>query len=299
MTKYVDLGNAQVKLIIGTKRISVCSNIEEVSAEMYGAIQVNDKYYLMGKTAKSKLTTNKIEESKRALLGISLFPYVEEDEKLQVATMLPISLYLEAENREEYAKLLMGYYTIRNANGEIKSFEVEQVNVYCESYSSLATQENIKTIHQPQFVVDLGGADISILYVEGQPDRNRYTTSPTGANYFFVELAKVLTAKMKQTVSTSDCELIFAKYDELNEQMQECIDEFVNSYMHKYVYEKLKDLNYNAMIHSIKFIGGFSKGLMKWITKDSNASVIEDSLFSNIQGVKVLHTMKLERETNA
>lgn len=78
-----------------------------------------------------------------------------------------------------------------------------------QTNSSLATSENIKYIHQPQFVIDLGGADVTILYVEGQPDRYRYTTAPTGANYFYSELDKIITAKTKQTVNVSDCELIF------------------------------------------------------------------------------------------
>lgn len=49
-----------------------------------------NKSYVIGKTAKTKLTTNKIEVNKKALLGISLFPFVEDKEKVMVATMLPI-----------------------------------------------------------------------------------------------------------------------------------------------------------------------------------------------------------------
>lgn len=97
--KYIDLGNSQVKIIDENKRYTFCSNIEEVSADTYGAYKVNDKYYVMGRTAKCKLTTNKIEESKKAVLAISLFNYVSDKEKISLATMLPISLYLCSQNR--------------------------------------------------------------------------------------------------------------------------------------------------------------------------------------------------------
>ncbi|MEG1142366.1 MAG: hypothetical protein RSE41_07995, partial [Clostridia bacterium] len=79
-------------------------------------------------------------ETKRALLGRALFPLVEDKEKIEVVTLLPLSLYVNQENKSKYAELLKGKYTVTNPNGAKKSFTVTGVEVRAESFSSLATE---------------------------------------------------------------------------------------------------------------------------------------------------------------
>ena len=180
----LDLGNKNYKLKVGDKRIIDNSNIEEVLNGTFGAWEINEKSYIASSNAKAKKDTNKITVSKSALLGRALYPVVEDGAEVDLVTLLPLSLYINKENREKFANLLKGDYKVANPNGATKCFTVRSVEVFCEGFSSLILEPSL--LSEPIFLVDFGGVDVTGVFVNGTPDTSRMFTSEKGMNIFFV-----------------------------------------------------------------------------------------------------------------
>lgn len=284
---YIDLGNSTNKTLIDNKRILECSNIEEVAESTFGSYKINNKYYIFGENAKSRKQTNKIIEEKRNLLSKILYTNLEDNSKVDIVTLLPLSLYIDKINRQEYSALLQGQHTVTNMHGFSKTILVNNVDVYCEGYSALITDPRL--LQQPTFLVEIGGTDLTIMYVHKTPDTNKYITIPNGMNIMFSQLSKVFTSKFKETYSESDTKLTFYKYNELDEDTRLTITTFVDDYLQKNVLNNLYDLGYKKNIHNLCFVGGGSEDLSRWI---SIGEVLKDSIWKNIEGAKLLDIRK-------
>lgn len=286
----IDLGNANYKVLIEGKRIFDSSNVQEVAEGTFGAFTVDEKHYLFGEVTKAKRNTNKICKSKRALLGRALYPVVEDKEKIELVTLLPLSLYVNQENKTKYAELLKGRYTVTNANGANKSFTVANVEVRAESFSSLAAEPSL--LKEPIYLIDLGGVDVSGCYVHKTPDIGKSFTQEKGMNIFYSELGKVLTSKLLETYSDKDAELVFNKYDSLSEDLKVIIDDFAKTFIRENIYTSLNEIGYRELIHKLVFTGGGSKALEKYLVEDSNVTVLQNALWSNVEGAEVLSRRK-------
>lgn len=187
---YVDLGNSNYKLLIGDKRIVDCSNVQEVSTGTFGAWTIGDnKNYIIGAGAITRKQTNKITSEKRALLSRALYPLVENGDKIDLVTILPLSLYFDISNRESYINLLKGKHAIINSDGAKKTFTIASVAVYAEGFSSLITDMSL--LQQIIYVCDIGGTDLDLFYVNRTPDENKLQTTEKGTNILTSQLAKV------------------------------------------------------------------------------------------------------------
>lgn len=286
----IDLGNANYKALVEGKRVLDSSNIQEVVEGTFGAFEVDSKFYLFGEVAKAKRNTNKICTSKRALMGRALYPLVDDKEKIEVVTLLPLSLYVNQENKIKYSELLKGKYTVTNSNGAKKSFTVASVEVRAESFSSLATEPAL--LKEPIYLIDLGGVDVSGCFVNRTPDIGKSFTQEKGMNIFYSELGKVLTSKLLETYSDKDAELVFNKYDNLSEDLKSIVDEFAKAFIKENIYVPLKEIGYRELIHKLVFTGGGSKALERYLVEDNNASVLQNALWSNVEGAEVLSRRK-------
>lgn len=282
----IDLGNSNYKAIVGDKRIIDNSNVQEVSEGTFGAFEIDSKHYLFGEVAKSKRNTNKICKTKRALLGRALYPLFEDKEKVEVVTLLPLSLYVNQDNKQRYAELLKGKYSVSNSNGVKKLFTVVSVEVRAECFSSLMTVPSL--LKEPLFLVDLGGVDASGCYVHKTPNINQSFTQEKGMNIFYIELGKVLTSKLLESYSDKDSELLYKKYDQLSEELKLIIDNFAKAFIQENIYTPLKEIGYRELIHKLVFTGGGSKALERYLIEDSNVTVLKNALWSNVEGADIL-----------
>ncbi|MBQ9000166.1 MAG: ParM/StbA family protein [Clostridium sp.] len=285
-----DLGNKSYKLIANDKKIIDCSNAQEVSAGTFGAFVINGKHYIIGENAKSKKNTNKICESKKAVLGRALYPLVADKAKVDITTLLPLSLYVNEENKRKYSDLLKGKYTVSNANGATKTFTVSKVDVCAESFSSLLT--NRALLDHPLYLVDIGGVDTTGVFVHKTPDINSSFISEKGMNIFFTELGRVLTSKLTDSYTEKDAELVFEKYNDLEDSLKAIIDEFATTYVNTNIYEPLKEIGFKSLIHKLVFVGGGSKALERYLVKLENAQVLENALWSNVEGAQRLSILR-------
>lgn len=285
-----DLGNKSYKLIANNKKIIDCSNAQEVPAGTFGAFIINGKHYIIGKNARSKKNTNKICESKKAVLGRALYPIVPDKAKVDITTLLPLSLYVNEDNKRKYSELLKGKYTVVNENGAAKTFTISKVEVCAESFSSLLTDRTL--LNTPLYLVDIGGVDTTGVYVNKTPDINSSFTSEKGMNVFFTELGKVLTSKLLETYTEKDAELVFDKYDDLSDSLKEIIDDFSTNYVKTNIHDPLKEIGFKSLIHKLVFVGGGSKALERYLTKLENAHVLENALWSNVEGAQRLSIMR-------
>jgi hypothetical protein len=285
-----DLGNSQYKIIVGDKKIKDSSNVQCVSNDTFGAFEIDGKYYLFGEGAKTKKNTNKICEEKRALLGRALFPIVADKEKVDLTTLLPLSLYVNQENKKRYAQLLKGKYVVTNSNGAKKTFTVSNVDVCCESFSSLVTDSNL--LKQALYLVDIGGVDVCGVLVNRTPDINKMFTAEKGMNILNIELAKVLTSKLLETYTDKDVELLLNDFDNLPQNYKAIIDDFMKDYIQTNIYESLKDIGYKPLIHKLVFCGGGSTALERYLSKDENSTILEDAIYTNVLGAKILSTRR-------
>lgn len=286
----IDLGNANYKALVEGKKILDSSNVQEVAEGTFGAFEIDNKHYLFGEVAKSKRNTNKICPTKRALMGRALFPLVEDKEKIKIVTLLPLSLYVNQENKSKYSELLKGKYTVTNPNGVKKSFTVSSVEVRAESFSSLATEPAL--LKEPIYLIDLGGVDVSGCFVHRTPDIGKSFTQEKGMNIFHSELGKVLTSKLLETYSDKDAELVFNKYDNLSEDLKSIIDDFAKTFIRENIYVPLKEIGYRELIHKLVFTGGGSKALERYLVEDNNVSVLKNALWSNVEGADILSRRK-------
>lgn len=283
----IDLGNKNYKMINSDKRILHSSSVQEVSNGTFGSFVVNGQSYIIGKNAKSKKNTNKICESKKALLGRALYPIVEDKGKVEITTLLPLSLYRDMENRKKYKELLKGKYTVTNPDGATKTFTITDVEVCAESFSSLLTDETL--LKDPLYLVDIGGVDTTGVYVNKTPDMQASFTSEKGMNVFFSELAKELTSTLLDSYREKDAELVFERYDTLPDNIKNIVDTFAENYVKENIYEALKDAGYKSLIHKLIFVGGGSKALERYLIKDrENVAVLKDALWSNVEGAKII-----------
>lgn len=287
---YIDLGNANHKLLDGDKQIVDCSNVEEVVAGTYGAYEVNGKHYIFGKNARSKKTTNKITLEKKALLGHTLYSVVEDKEKIDLVTLLPLSLYINDSNKQKYSELLKGKYVVENQHKVKKTFTVNNVEVYCENFSSLMT--DAKLLKEPLYLVDIGGTDLSGVFVHGTPNVGKSFTNTKGMNIFFNELSKVITAHTLETYSCSDTEILYGKYDDISQDLKNVIDAFARDFIKANIYNNLVDIGYKPNIHKLVLCGGGSLALDRYLKEDSNVKILDNALWSNVQGAKILSTRK-------
>ena len=283
----IDLGNANYKALIEGKRIIDSSTVQEVSEGTFGAFKVDEKYYLFGEVAKAKRNTNKICETKRALMGRALYPLVGDKEKVEIVTLLPLSLYVNQENKSKYSELLKGKYVVTNSYGANKSFTVTNVDVRAEGFSALATDPAL--LKEPLYLVDLGGVDVTGCFVHKTPDINKSFTSEKGMNIFYNELGKVLTSKLLETYSDKDAELVFKKYNNLSEDLKAIIDNFSKTFIRENIYIPLKEVGYKSIIHSLVFVGGGSKDLERYLIEDSNIKVLQNAVWANVEGAEVLN----------
>lgn len=283
----IDLGNKNYKLLYNQKRIIDSSNVQEVDNGTFGSFLVNDKSYIIGKNAKSKKDTNKICDTKRALLGRALYPIVEDKAKIDLTTLLPLSLYVNGENKTKYEELLKGKYTVSNSDGATKTFTVSSVEVCAEGFSSLMTDNNLRK--EPLYLVDIGGVDTTGVYVNRTPDIKHSFRDEKGMNIFFTELSKTLTSKLLESYTEKDAELVFEKYESLPENIKEIVDDFSKKYVDENIYQPLKDVGYKSIIHKLIFVGGGSKALERYLIRDPETTkVLENALWSNVEGAEIL-----------
>ena len=253
----IDLGNSNYKMLVSDKRIIDSSNTEEVAEGTFGAYAVNGKYYLFGEGAAAKYTTNKIVEDKKALLGKALYSVVEDSQRIEITTLLPLSLYIHNENKERYRELLKGEYVVTNPSQYTKKFEV-------------------------------GGVDLTGCFVNRTPVASQSFTSEMGMNKFYKELAKVLTSKLLEGFSDKDAELVYGKYETLTEELKDIIDNFAKEYIQKNIYKKLADVGYKKLIHKLVLVGGGAIALERYLKADDNIIILENALWANVEGAEII-----------
>lgn len=282
----IDLGNANYKMLIDGKRVIDSSNVEEVPTGTFGAYRVNGKSYLFGEGAAAKYTTNKIVEDKKALLGKALYSVVEDSQRLEITTLLPLSLYIHNENKERYRELLKGEYVVTNPSEYTKRFEVAEVNVCCEGFSSLITKPEL--LKEAIYLVEIGGVDLAGCFVNRTPVVTQSFTTEQGMNKFYKELAKVLTSKLLEGFSDKDAELVYGKYETLTEELKEIIDSFAKEYIQKNIYKKLADVGYKKLIHKLVLVGGGAIALERYLKEDDNIIILENALWANVEGAEII-----------
>ena len=282
----IDLGNSNYKMIVDDKRIIDSSNTEEVAEGTVGAYAVNGKYYLFGEGAAAKYTTNKIVEDKKALLGKALYSVAEDSQKLEITTLLPLSLYIHNQNKERYQELLKGEYVVTNPSQYTKKFEVVEVNVCCEGFSALITKPEL--LKEAIYLVEIGGVDLTGCFVNRTPVASQSFATEQGMNRFYKELAKVLTSKLLEGFSDKDAELVYNKYEVLEEELKEIIDSFAMEYIQKNIYKKLVDKGYKKLIHKLVLVGGGAIALERYLKQDTNIITLENALWANVEGAEII-----------
>lgn len=294
MKTHIDLGNKNYKLLIGSKRIIDNSNIQEVSEGTFGAWIINNKHYLNSENAKSKKNTNKITEEKKALLGRALYPLVKEGDEVEIVTLLPLSQYINQDNRGKFEELLKGEYTVSNQSEAQKQFKVTNVEICAEGFSSLMTDPSL--LAEPLFLVDIGGVDLTGVYVNRTPDASRMFTAEKGMNIFYTELGRYLTGRLLETYTDKDTEILYNKYEKLSDDLKQIIDEFAKEYIDKQIYQPLKDIGYKPLLHRLIFVGGGAIALKSYLEVDDNVTVLENALWSNVEGAELISTRRNKKK---
>ena len=282
----IDLGNSNYKMLADDKKIIDSSNVEEVEFGTFGAYQVNGRSYIFGEGAAMKYNTNKICLEKRALLGRALYPVVEDNQEVAITTLLPLSLYITNANKDKYKELLQGQYTVINPNGHTKNFTVSEVSVCCEGFSSLMTKPEL--LNEAIYLVEIGGVDLAGCFVNRTPVVAQSYTSEMGMNIFYTELAKVLTSKLLESYNNKNAELLYNKYEVLEDSLKEVIDNFAKEYIQKNIYKKLNDIGYKRLIHKLVFTGGGAIALERYLKEDTNIIILENALWSNVEGAELI-----------
>ena len=282
----IDLGNSNYKMLADGKKIIDSSNVEEVEFGTFGAYQVNGRSYIFGEGAAMKYNTNKICLEKRALLGRALYPVVEDNQEVAITTLLPLSLYITNANKDKYKELLQGQYTVVNPNGYTKHFTISEVSVCCEGFSSLMTKPEL--LNEAIYLVEIGGVDLARCFVNRTPVVAQSYTSEMGMNIFYTELAKVLTSKLLESYNNKNAELLYNKYEVLEDSLKEVIDNFAKEYIQKNIYKKLNDIGYKRLIHKLVFTGGGAIALERYLKEDTNIIILENALWSNVEGAELI-----------
>lgn len=314
---YIDLGNFYYKIIYdnGTKRSYDFSNVERVKTGTDSAFLINEESYVFGPNAKIKYDTNKICEEKKALLARALYSVVGDKSKVKIVTLLPLSLYINAEdgNKEAFAQLLSGKYSVTNSQGFKKTFTVSEVEVFCESFSSIITEPNL--MNKPLYLLDLGGVDWTGVFVYGRPDVNKKFNNTTGMNMFYSKLGERLTSATRKTYDPISARLMFEKFNKMKDaeieaikdedkrnrarSLKETIDTFAKDYIQKNIYEELYKIGYDEDIYSLVFVGGGAEALRKYLEEDENATIVKDAVYSNVEGARRMSIARAQRKASA
>lgn len=290
-TIYFDCGNSQNKILIDDRKVVTTSNIEIVDSQTFGAWEVNGVSFINSEIAKTKKVTNKLCESRKLLIARNLFDLVEDKSKVSLSVLLPISQYLNKENRETFAGMIKGKYKVTNSEGHTKSFSIDYVDIKCEEFVALLT--NPKLLQDTCYTIGVGSVDTSIFQVAGGvPNTNKIHTSENGISWFYDGLGRVLTSYLKETYTLQDARLVYKKYDALDDELKAIIDKYATDYIEKYIVEPLQELGFRKLVHRAIINGGGSLDLKRYIDKLGYFTYLDDSLFSNVIGSKILDQQK-------
>ena len=199
---------------------------------------------------------------------------------------MPLSLYITNINKDKYKELLQGQYTVINPNGHTKNFTVSEVSVCCEGFSSLMTKPEL--LSEAIYLIEVGGVDLAGCFVNRTPVVAQSFTSEMGMNIFYTELAKVLTSKLLESYNNKDAELLYNKYEVLEDDLKQVIDSFAMEYIQKNIYKKLNDIGYKRLIHKLVFTGGGAIALERYLKEDTNIIILENALWSNVEGAELI-----------
>lgn len=287
----IDAGNGNIKIITeNNKKIIDCSNIKEVVKDTFGAWTIGDKSYLIGAGVRGKISTNKITETRKAVIARMLYPLVEDKQTIDCLNVLmPLSLYFSKENKDDMIKLLSGSYKVINPYGHSKSFKVKSVDIYPESFSSLFVEPEL--LKKPCYLVDIGDFDLSMTYVDRVPSQDKLHADVKGMAIVYKKLSRVLTSKLRKTIDEGNAKLMLEKYDNLQEDVRTVIDNFMKDYIQTNIYDRLEEIQYDSIIHSLVLTGGGAVALKRWLN-DDNITILKDALWSNVEGAKVVATRK-------
>ena len=125
------------------------------------------------------------------------------------------------------------------------------------------------------------------------PCAKKLQPNEKGTNILTTQLAKVLTSKLLESYNSSQVELLLERYETLPKEIKATIDSFMEEYIKVNIQIPLKDLGYRDLLATpIIFTGGGSKLMAKYISKIPNAKILDNCIFSNIEGARILDIRK-------
>ena len=297
MLAVFDNGKDSSKYKIGNERYIVPSKIEEGIATFSDeTIVYNNKSYIVGEEAGDyDYSFTKNNEHHKIMLYYCLAKHVEDLQFFDLIIGCPLSTYLNKKEQEKYIKSIQNNGEPINIiyNNEEKTIIITSITMVPESIGGYLNDYSISK-NEIRGVVDIGGLNLNAaIYNMGKPIREKMITLNLGIHVLLKNIQQAVLREREQMINLYMCKhlLMTSSFNgdfELEDIFNKECEKFVINIKNTLI---KNDWEINQL--TMRFIGGGSIALSKYIKKEFANSQIEEDVFANCEAFEKFGVSKI------
>lgn len=300
MVFVMDNGKYNSKYILDNKRYIMPSKIEKgISTFSEETIFYNGESYIVGEEAENydySFTKNNIHH--KIILYYCLSKHAKKSyQEYDVITGCPLSTYLNKEEQYKYIQNIM------NDNKPIKviykdrpiTFKINSVIIAPENIGGYINDFHISK-NQIRGVVDIGGLNVNCgIYDKGKPVKNKMFTLNLGMHILIKNIQQALLRNSETMINEYMCEHMLNNIENIDVKSRNVIEEECNNFILSIKNQLIKnDWELNQL--NLRFIGGGSILLKKYINKHFENPHINEDIFANCEAFLKFGAKKIAKK---
>ena len=279
-----DNGKDSCKYKINGKKFIVPSKIEEgISTFSNETITYEGKNYIVGKEADDyNYSFTKSNLHHKIMMYYCIVRHIKDKEDLDIIMGCPLSTYMNKTKQENYIN-----YFINNKEPisimykkSLKTFTINSITMVPESIGGYINDYEVAK-KEIRGIIDIGGLNINCgVYDKGNPVKSKMFTLNMGINILIKNIQQALLREKEELISYYMCKHYLLNLEQLDNYIYDIFDKECYLFIDKIKKALIKnDWELNQL--NLRFIGGGSLSLSKYINELFNNPYIEKSIFAN------------------
>ena len=270
----IDLGNYDIKYLSNGVKGKFSSKIStefNPNPEVFERIEYNGQVTYIG-VGSLEREYNKVDKNFLPSLLYAISKSTT-DNNINLCLLLPVN---QLPQKEVFKSLLEGKKFSYKFNGKDRAISINKLAILPEGYCSYYSLSNVQD--KDVLIIDIGSRTVNFAsFLEGKIEKN--FTHKLGVYDLYKRVKEVENAKGNDYIE-EDIERLIKRKNIL-------VDDSMYLTFLKDVLNTAKG-NINLKNYDVKFVGGGSLVLKKYIEENTPAEVIKDSTYSNVIGAENL-----------
>ena len=270
----IDLGNYDIKYLSNGVKGKFSSKIStefNPNPEVFERIEYNGQVTYIG-VGSLEREYNKVDKNFLPSLLYAISKSTT-DNNINLCLLLPVN---QLPQKEAFKSLLEGKKFSYKFNGKDRTISINRLAILPEGYCSYYSLSNVQD--KDVLIIDIGSRTVNFAsFLEGKIEKN--FTHKLGVYDLYKRVKEVENAKGNDYIE-EDIERLIKRKNIL-------VDDSMYLTFLKDVLNTAKG-NINLKNYDVKFVGGGSMVLKKYIEENTPAEVIKDSTYSNVIGAENL-----------